>query len=682
MSNVSGSSLKLPIILFLLSLCFLIFIIFLALVIVPLLFKINKYNNVITETTNTVVSNTETLNTLSNLDTGLIKFKSESEFKDYILKSANNNAGYFGSRNMMDSATVSPQTTVGAGKSAVAPERYSSTNVQVIGIDEPDIVKTDGKNLYLSQKDNYYYYSMPRIGLVAPDYMPSPMPTTKTSIYNVLPIDKISELSKIDEIGDLMISSGKLIIISRNKLTTYDVTNAQNPKKTFEYKFDDRFSYVSARLKGQELTLMLQSSYSQNYPCVLPLLTSSLGDITLRCTDIYYSNSLDSDTIFTILKFDVDKGNVKASQSIMTQSEYTSNIYMSNDNLYLTYKQPFAYSRAMVELYKAVNSNYISSQMYDNFDRILSYNISEQSKVNEIQSIYSKFSQGLDKDNLLKFENDFKNKSEEYIKKNLRKYSQSTQIVKLSNNDLSILAKGNVSGVLLNQFSLDEYNGNLRVVTTIDPRFFGFVNSNLSTENDVYVLDPKLNKIGELKGLGLTERVYSARFIGDRAYIVTFRQIDPFYVIDMSEPASPKVAGELKIPGYSGYLHQIGKDKILGVGMENNNLKLSIFDTSDPKNPKEYSKYSTSSYGSEVLQNHHAFLHDADMKLFFIPSYDGGMIFSYDQNYNIVLKKAISGYSIQRAVYVNNYMYIISQDKIIIIDQNTFEKVKEIEIKK
>ena len=123
--------------------------------------------------------------------------------------------------------------------------------------------------------------------------------------------------------------------------------------------------------------------------------------------------------------------------------------------------------------------------------------------------------------------------------------------------------------------------------------------------------------------MGLTERVYSARFIQDKGYVVTFRQTDPFYVLDLSDPASPKLAGELKIPGYSSYLHPITKDKIIGIGKEGQNVKVSLFDASDPANPQEVSKYTLSEYWSDILNTHHAFLMDEKHGVFFLPGLFG-----------------------------------------------------------
>jgi uncharacterized secreted protein with C-terminal beta-propeller domain len=149
-------------------------------------------------------------------------------------------------------------------------------------------------------------------------------------------------------------------------------------------------------------------------------------------------------------------------------------------------------------------------------------------------------------------------------------------------------ASGRVSGSVLNRYSMDEYEGYFRIATTT-----GWGTSSL---NRVYVLDGTLSVAGALENLAQGERIYSARFMGNRCYLVTFRQVDPFFVIDLSDPSQPKLLGELKITGYSDYLHPYDENHIIGIGKETDaglyqGLKISLFDVSDVSNPKEIAKY-------------------------------------------------------------------------------------------
>jgi uncharacterized secreted protein with C-terminal beta-propeller domain len=130
-----------------------------------------------------------------------------------------------------------------------------------------------------------------------------------------------------------------------------------------------------------------------------------------------------------------------------------------------------------------------------------------------------------------------------------------------------------------------------------------------------------LTAVGKLENLAVTERIYSARFLGNKAYLVTFRQMDPFFVLDLSNPAEPKVAGELKILGYSSYLHPYDENHIIGLGMENNIVKLSLFDVTNVNAPTEIARYAVQGdySSSDALYEPKAFLFDKAKQLLVIP---------------------------------------------------------------
>ncbi|MBW3556357.1 MAG: beta-propeller domain-containing protein [Actinobacteria bacterium] len=179
------------------------------------------------------------------------------------------------------------------------------------------------------------------------------------------------------------------------------------------------------------------------------------------------------------------------------------------------------------------------------------------------------------------------------------------------------LASGSVPGQLLNQFSMSEHDGDLRVATTIDGISRGRDEEGAS-ESQLTVLRQKeseLALVGSVAGLGKGERIYAVRFLGDRGFVVTFRQTDPLYVIDLADPERPAVRGELKIPGYSAYLHPVGEHRLLGVGQEATEqgrpqgTQLSLFDVSDPSSPKRLSQAVLPQAHSEAEFDHHAFLY-------------------------------------------------------------------------
>jgi len=306
-----------------------------------------------------------------------------------------------------------------------------------------------------------------------------------------------------------------------------------------------------------------------------------------------------------------------------------------------------------------------------------SYEISDQAKYTEFTILMERYYNSLSDDERLRVENEMENRISDYFKLHKRELGK-TGIIKIELEKFGISATGDIPGRPLNQFSLDEYQENLRVATTVGEGFWGFGGQRESA-NDVYVLDKNLKILGSVKDLGLTERIYSVRFIEDKGYLVTFRQIDPFFVLDLSDPEKPELKSQLKIPGYSSYLHPITKDKILGIGKEGSNVKISLFDVSNPENPTEISKYNLDEYWSDILNTHHAFLLDSKHQIFFLPGSRGGYIFSYKEN-KLELKRAVSDISAKRAIYINDYLYIIGENKIVVLNELNWEKVNELEL--
>lgn len=270
----------------------------------------------------------------------------------------------------------------------------------------------------------------------------------------------------------------------------------------------------------------------------------------------------------------------------------------------------------------------------------------------------------------------------------------------LDDSKISLKAKGTVKGYMDNQFSMDEYDGNLRVATTA---YVGGI-----TKNQLYVLDKDLNKIGELTNMAINEKIYSVRFIGKIGYIVTFKQIDPLFVIDLSDPTNPEIKGELKIPGYSSYLHPYDDTHIIGIGYNtkendyggtvNKNMKMSMFDVSDLENPKEIFNIDIGdeySY-SEITSNHKALFYNKSKNLIGFPivyrtdnyrkSEMGFTIFKIDLNkgfekYGDITEKNNYENSPQRIIYIKDILYTIFEDEIRSYDLNTLDKKAEVELK-
>ncbi|MCI0688463.1 MAG: beta-propeller domain-containing protein [Sporichthyaceae bacterium] len=181
------------------------------------------------------------------------------------------------------------------------------------------------------------------------------------------------------------------------------------------------------------------------------------------------------------------------------------------------------------------------------------------------------------------------------------------------------VASGAVTGSLLNQYSMSEHDGALRVATTVE-QFGGAccATTGDQSQSAVTVLaqrDDRLVPIGAVDGLGKGERIYAVRFVGPVGYVVTFRQTDPLYTIDLSDPTRPRVAGELKINGYSAYLHPAGPGLLIGVGQDatdggqTKGTQVSLFDVSNPAAPHRVANYHLSGASSEAEFDPHAFLY-------------------------------------------------------------------------
>ena len=189
------------------------------------------------------------------------------------------------------------------------------------------------------------------------------------------------------------------------------------------------------------------------------------------------------------------------------------------------------------------------------------------------------------------------------------------------------VAAGRVGGYLLNQYSLSEWNGSLRVATTSTAPWRAQTDQG-SSESTVYVLRQQgatLTESGRVGGLGKGERIYAVRFLGEAGYVVTFRQTDPLYSLDLRDPSAPRMAGELKITGYSAYLHPAGDGRLIGIGQEASEqgrvqgTQVSLFDVADPAHPTRLAQYHAQWSNSEAEFEPHAFLYWPTTGLLVVP---------------------------------------------------------------
>ena len=262
-------------------------------------------------------------------------------------------------------------------------------------------------------------------------------------------------------------------------------------------------------------------------------------------------------------------------------------------------------------------------------------------------------------------------------------------------------AQAKVDGTLNDSFSIDEYNGYLRLVTTVSPvssggggiaRFFSEDTGESQQEdsNTLYVLDENLEIAGEIHDLAKDESVYSARFMGDVGYFVTFKQVDPLFSVDLSDPSDPKIIGELKIPGFSEYLHPYGDGQLLGIGMDvdeesvtTDGVKISMFDISNPADVNEEENYVLEDlYGTDVGYNYKAVFVDVEKNLFGFMAYGDTtkyFIFTYDENgFREVFSRELTLYGDVRGLYAGDRFYLVNGNTVESFTMDEFQKVDDI----
>jgi inhibitor of cysteine peptidase len=599
---------------------------------------------------------------------GVIPFKSEQDFKTFLGDSAAlAGSAYYGvsiagvSRSMAtEEATFGDAAQAPTAAPAGAePGRVSETTVQVLGIDEPDIVKTDGEDIYFSTSSYGYWRSS------MPYYYGG------IRVIDAFPPEELAERTMIDRTGNLLLVGDTLVVFGWSDIYGYDVADPDSPQEAWKVEING--SVVGARLYNGKIYLVTRNNIDYYRPCpIVPLSTDGVP-VTISCARIFHPvNPFEVDVTYNAIVMDPHSGKAEKAVSFVGSSS-SSILYMSTNAIYVSYQYqgdiPGIYSNFFGE-----NPDLFPNHIIEDINRIRGYDISTMSKMTELGIILQRYWSSLSSDERLRIENEMSNRMVKYTARHKREFVR-TGIAKIG-LDLNIEASGSVPGTLLNQFSLDEYEDHLRVAVTV-----GSMDWMMSGEsaNDVYVLDDDLDIVGSVLDMGLKERIYSVRFLHDKGYVVTFRQIDPFYVMDLSDPGNPEIKGELKIPGYSSYLHPITKDKILGIGKEGSQVKISLFDVTDPRDPAEKAKYTLSEYWSDVLGTHHAFLIDDKHEIFFMPGSKGGYVFSYEGD-GLSLVKAVSGISAMRAIYMDDYLYIIGGNKITALDENTWEEVSELEL--
>ena len=578
------------------------------------------------------------------LSGGLQRFASYQELKDF-LKTAPSYPGYWywggGRGDLLSFGDVKATAEEGNGS-------FSGTNIQVEGVDEADIVKSDGEYIYLAIDNRL---------IIARAY-----PAEEARI--------LCELEIEGNIEGLFINGDRLAVLEGNgpvygiwreeilsyrdgvktSVKVYDVTDRETPVLQRELSIDGY--YVSSRMIGEYVYLVASgSAWIGDDNTGLPRIYGDNGTVEIQPAGIWHSATPDNGYGFTtIMSVNMVNDDEEATHETLLLGG-ASTIYVSPSNIYVTF--------------------------------------TDWSGGSERTSIHR---------------------------------------IHIDGGRIEYHATGQVPGRLLNQFSMDEQGEYFRVAATTGNVWGGDTRST----NNVYVLDQKLDIFGRLENMAPGEQIYSARFMGSRCYLVTFKKIDPLFVIDLTNPGEPKVLGELKITGYSDYLHPYDENHVIGIGKEAvaaeegdfawyQGVKISLFDVSDVANPKEIAKYEIGERGTDspVLYDHKAFLFDRAKNLLVLPvsvaeidpsQYPGGVpswaygesvwqgayVFDISLERGLELKGKIthcsgsesqkawyygsSSCSIERSLYIGDVLYTISDQKIKMNDLETLAKIGEIDL--
>ncbi|MFH1393597.1 MAG: beta-propeller domain-containing protein [Candidatus Micrarchaeota archaeon] len=583
------------------------------------------------------------------VNTSLNTFSSCGELRDYVKENAASGGyGYWGRNGFMlemamDAVSAPAPSAEGGGQKTGASD-YSGTNVQVEGVDEADIVKSDGEYLYI--------FSRGRVVIV--------------DAYPALEAKKLSEIETGSYSAEFFVNGDKLVIFANEDYQSvgvkiYDISDRQNPELEEDLVVDGY--YVNSRMIGDYVYLIASEPvyYWLEGGKPLPevkkdgLIMDDVVD-SCGCSEVQYFDDMPQVESFTsVVSIDLESGDVSNEVFVTGSAE---GMYVSQDNIYLVHTT-YGYEPGPSELAVAAATGV----------RIW------------------------------------------------KEAGESTIIHKLSIDagDVGYIGKGAVPGHVLNQFSMDEYDGSFRIATTV-----GNVARNAdqaTSVNNLYILDTDMGLVGALEDLAPGEKIYSARFMGKRAYVVTFRKVDPLFVIDLEDPENPEVLGKLKIPGYSDYLHPYDENHIIGLGKDAipadegdfswyQGVKLSLFDVSDVEHPKEISVVSIGDRGTEsyALHDHRAFLFDREKNLLVIPvllaeiheeqypeglppyasgdyTYQGAYVFGVSPEEGFSLRGKVthldgedafeksgyyfdSEYSVKRSLYMDDVLYTISDMKV------------------
>ncbi len=587
---------------------------------------------------------------------------------------------------------------------------YSTTNVQVEGVDEPDIVKTDGTYLYIVSNNKV---------IIVKAY-----PAEEAEILCEL------EFNESSSVLNIFIDDNRLVVF----LQTYDypiLKNAKAEMDTISYWYSSPDTYVKiydlddisdpelikdivvggsfsgARLIGDYIyVITTQYSYSTDEnDAIIPRLMINDEVLETPLADIYYVDIPEKSSTFTnIISVNIHDDAEEVHQKIFLLGT-TQTLYVSENNIYVSYlsSSTWYYDYSSFEtILEDKLLPLLPGSAREELDTIDELNLEDYQKQTIAQWVIQNYVE------------DLSDEEKSDIVKDIAKETEKTIIHRISidNGNISYEAQGSIVGYVNNQFSLSEYNGYLRVSSTLQGSSLSYYIGSIEPQNNVYVLDMDLQLVGSIEEIAPGETIYATRFVGDICYLVTFEQTDPFFVIDLSDPENPQILGELKIPGFSTYLHPYDETHMIGIGRDNSEVKISLFDVTDMNNPIELYNYTLENEDEENVQwtessalyEHKAFLFDKEKNLLVIPAgtyyKQNAYVFDISLGNGISLKGTVShdletenqeenndeepyyswyyyddGNSIQRTLYIEDILYTISEN---MVKMNSLDDLSDI----
>ena len=601
----------------------------------------------------------------------LNKVNNFDSFYEIIKENSKNNYGNYGydydedivfeESNSADQAVKSSSNNTASAQSEASLQGstgdYSRTNIQVENVDEADVVKTNGKNIfYISQN--------------------------KIIIVDIQDKSKMTEVTRLDftkedfKPRELFINNNKMIVIGNEN--SYSMSN-QITKETFS-------SIYKKRIYRQNTTAVIYDISDASKP---------KEERKVKIEGNYVSSRMIGDSIYFIANKGISYYNITKTEKDKLNPDDYKPAY--TDTLFGTEEKLINYDR----IYYFNNIDTL------NYLNLCGFNLNGQTEA-DVETFL-----GAGEDVYCSAQNLYVAKAKRvYDADTHMNFGEDTKILKfaLNNGKIEFKAEATLEGGINNQFSMDEKDGYLRIATTIGKTY----NMDNSTSNSLYVLDQDLKEVGRLDGIAKAEKIYSVRYVGNKAYMVTFREVDPLFVIDLSDVKNPKILGELKIPGYSTYLHPYDETHLIGFGydtkdngyggVKNDGLKMAMFDVSDVSNPKELFnvKIGESGTNSPLTSNHKALLFSKEKNFIAFPvsayaktgTEYKAQVYDIDLSKGFTLRGEIqhkkedlsstsSRYTvmtIDRIIYSDNVFYTLSNKLIKGSDMNTLQGLSKLEI--